>query len=207
MTFGTLDGTTAVGTKVVVTYGPVASAGAGTVSIINADGTGGFTGPDQTYFYYPVIVAPGAYSSYRTWKVHVPNTVTEVTIGVTVFTDFPAEQNVAVTPPDTLPIWIYADSNIAAATPDYPGRFVKNVALVMFDLGAALSDRQLAVAKVGGEVIGGVRITSSDGMYVLRLDVSSAADLFAKLDTLRALPQVRTATPEAIIDRGFDYSK
>jgi hypothetical protein len=55
---GTLDGTTAVGTKVAVTYGPVASAGTGTVSIINADGTGNFTAPNQPYFDYPGIVAP-----------------------------------------------------------------------------------------------------------------------------------------------------
>ena len=55
---GTVDGTTAVGTKVAITYGPVASAGSGRVSLVslmNADGTGNFTAPDQPYFDYPGV--------------------------------------------------------------------------------------------------------------------------------------------------------
>jgi hypothetical protein len=181
---GTLDGTTAVGTKVAVTYGPVASAGTGTVSIINADGTGNFTAPDQPYFDYPGIVAPGAYSTYRTWQVRVPNTVTEVTMGVAISTDFPATQNVAITPPDSTPDWLHADSMISPATARYASRHVKNIVLLVFDRASSLSDRQLAIAKVGGEVVGGIRYGSDNGLYFVRVNPGPSEDLFSMFDNI-----------------------
>jgi hypothetical protein len=201
---GTLDGTTAVGTNVVVTYGPVASVGAGSVSIMNADGTGEFTAPDQPYFDYTGIVAPGAYSTYRTWKVHVPNSVTEVTMGVAIVTDFPAEQNVSMTPPDSTPAWLLADTMISPATASYPSRHVKNVVLLAFDHSTLLSDRQLAIAKVGGEVVGGIRVVPEDGFYIVRVDPGPSEDLFSIIDTLRSLPHVIVATPDNIFDLGLD---
>lgn len=188
---GTLDGTTAVGTKVVVTYGPVASAGSGTVSIINADGTGNFTDPDKAYFDYAGIVAPGAYSTYRTWQVHVPNTVTEVTMGVAISTDFPAEQTVASTPPDTVPTWIDADSSAIGPTDSIGFRFTKNVVRVIFREDATLDERRLAVALVGGTVVGGERAVRGDGTYFLKIDDDgSGTQLSNAIERLSNLPQV-----------------
>src|SRR6185312_11140663 len=54
---GTLNGTTVTGSKVFVTD-IEATQGTGTVSIINADGTGNFTAPNQKYFNYNQIVSP-----------------------------------------------------------------------------------------------------------------------------------------------------
>jgi hypothetical protein len=193
---GTLDGTTAVGTKVAVTYGPVASAGTGTVSIIDADGTGNFTAPNQPYFDYPGIVAPQAYSGYRTWKVHVPNTVTEVTMGVAISTDFPAEQDVAITPPDSAPAWLSADSSSADPTYAIGHEFTENAAIVMFSDSSTLGDRQLAIALVGGKVIGGRRARSGSGAYYLWLpDDGTGAQIRAATNKLKALPQVILAMP------------
>jgi hypothetical protein len=188
---GTLDGTTAVGTKVAVTYGPVASAGAGTVSIVNADGTGTFTAPNQPYFDYPGLVAPGAYSTYRTSKVHVPNTVTEVTMGVAISTDFPAEQSVASTPPDTVPTWINADSSAIGPTDSIGFRFTKNVVRVIFREDATIEERQLAVALVGGKAIGGRRTVRGGGAYLLWIDDDgTGTQLSNAIERLRNLPQV-----------------
>jgi len=193
---GTLDGTTAVGTKVAVTYGPVASAGTGTASLINADGTGNFTAPDQPYLDYPGIVAPGAYSDYRTWKVHVSNTVTEVTMGVAISTDFPAEQNVAAMPPDSVPDWLSADSSAIGPTDSIGFSFTKNAAIVVFEEGATLAERQLAVALVGGRVVGGRPSLHGAGDYLVWLpDDGSGSQLVTATRRLRALPQVRIALP------------
>lgn len=193
---GTLDGTTAVGTKVAVTYGPVASAGTGTVSLINADGTGTFTAPDQPYFDYPGIVAPQAYSTYRTWNVHVPNTVTEVTMGVAISTDFPAVQSVAASPPATTPAWFRDDTSwVNGGLP--PDGFLKNIVSVVFQKGTTLADRQLAVALVNGDVVGGLRWPSGDGYYDLFIeDDGTGTQLREAITKLRALPQVRVATLE-----------
>ena len=193
---GTLDGTTAMGTKVAVTYGPVASAGTGTVSIINADGTGNFTAPNQPYFDYPGIVAPGAYSTYRTWNVHVPNTVTEVTMGVAISTDFPAEQSVSSIPPDSVPSWFSSDSGMAGPTDSIGFRFTKNVARVIFTDSSTIADRQLAVALVNGKVIGGEPVEQGSGAYYLWVaDDGTGSQLWTVTRRLSALPQVRLAMP------------
>ena len=187
---GTLDGTTAVGTKVGVTYGPVASAGTGTVSLINADGTGTFTAPNQPYFDYPGIVAPQAYSDYRTWKVHVPNTVTEVTMGVAISTDFPAEQNVPALPPDSTPAWVSHDTSWVNHG-DAPAGFLKNTIAVLFQDTTSASDKRLAIALVNGVVIGGAPFLSGDGYYLIRIeDDGSGTQLRAAIEKLEALPQV-----------------
>lgn len=193
---GTLDGTTAVGTRVAVTYGPVASAGSGTVSIINADGTGNFTDPDQAYFDYAGIVAPRAYSTYRTWQVHVPNTVTEVTMGVAISTNFPAEQNVSATPPDSIPEWFNSDTGMIGPTDSIGFRFTKNVVLVIFTDSSTIADRQLAVALVNGKVIGGEPVERGSGAYYLWVeDDGTGSQLWTITRRLSALPQVRLAMP------------
>lgn len=160
---GTVDGTTAVGSKVVVTCGPVATQGSGDVWITNADGTGNFTAPDQPYFNYPWIIEPQETSPYRELKTHVPNTVTEVSIGIAISTDLPATQNVAITPPDSAPAWLSADSSSADPTYSIGHEFTKNAAIVMFSDSSTLADRQLAIALVGGKVIGGRRALRGSG--------------------------------------------
>jgi hypothetical protein len=201
---GTFDGTTAVGSKVVVTYGPVATRGTGDVWITNADGMGISTAPNQPYFNYPWIVQPQQVSPYREIKTHVQNTVTEVTIGIAIFTDFPAEQNVAMAPPDSSPAWLHADSMISPATARYASRHVRNIVLLAFDSSTSLSDRQLVIAKVGGEVVGGVRVVRDDGLYIVRVNPGPSEDLFFMIDTLRSLPHVIAATPDNIFDLGRD---
>jgi len=193
---GTLNGTTAVGSKVVVTYGPVATQGTGDVWITNADGTGNFTAPNQPYFNYPWIVQPQQISPYREMKTHVPNTVTEVTIGIAISTDFPATQSVGIVPPDTTPAWIESSASLHAPTDSIPFRFVKNVVRVLFRDNSTLADRQLAVALVGGTVIGGRPFNARTGIYYVYIDDDgSGAQLWHATRRLKTLPQVQLAAP------------
>ena len=198
---GTLNGTTVTGSKVFVTD-IEATQGTGTVSIINADGTGDFTAPNQKYFNYNQIVAAGANSLAKLWKVSVPNTVTAVNMDILMSTDFPAEQTVTLVPPDTIPAWVHADTNTAPPTDSSPGNYAKRIVIVAFRASATLADRQLAIALVNGVVVGGEH--SQDGTlgyyYVKVPDDGSGSGVRAAILSLIPLPQVQIASYEAYLD-------
>ncbi len=193
---GTLNGTTAVGSKVVVTYGPVATQGTGDVWITNADGTGNFTAPNQPYFNYPWIVQPQQISPYREMKTHVPNTVTEVTIGIAISTDFPATQSVAGTPPPTQPAWFDDDTSWVEGD-SVPFPHVRGILGVNFKTSATLADRQLAAALIGAGVVGGIPIEDNgDGTYFLQVpDDGTGSQLSEAAQKLKSLPQVASTAP------------
>lgn len=74
---GTTDGVTADpgGVKVFFHSLPTVNRGAGTVSVLNADGTGTFTGANQPYYQYAAPLQPNATSAARRWNFSVPATV------------------------------------------------------------------------------------------------------------------------------------
>jgi len=184
---GTLNGTTMTGVKVYVTDFH-ATVGAGTVSVASADGTGNFTAPNQPYFNYNQIIAPSGYSGNKLWKFNVPNTVTAVSMSILISADFPAEQGVTLTPRDTNPAWFQADSS-------WRGSHMKRVLTVIFQDGAALADRQLAIAYVNGTIVGGVLgLPGNEGIYNINIpgDGSDTAATNA-VSRIQALPQVKEA--------------
>ena len=121
---GTLNGTTVTGSRIYVTA-ISATQGTGTVRLINPNGIGNLTAPNQPYFTYNQIVAAGANSNAKLWEVSVPNTVTAVNMDILMTTDFPAEQTVSLLPPDTVPAWIHADTNTAPPTDSSPGNYAR----------------------------------------------------------------------------------
>jgi hypothetical protein len=70
---GTPDGVTPHpdGIRVFFTTAPVASAGAGEVGILNADGAAFFTEAEQAYFGYPQILEKDVVSAAKTWQFSV----------------------------------------------------------------------------------------------------------------------------------------
>jgi hypothetical protein len=178
------------------------------VWITNADGTGTFTAPNQPYFEYPAIIDPQETSPTREMKTHVPSTVTEVTIGIAISTDFPAEQNVSSMPPDTIPSDIYNPNNMVTDAPQMAGEFPRNIVLLGFTEDATVEERQLAVAKVNGTVVCGSRYFGDDGLYVVRIeDDGTPGPLFAAIDQLKQLSQVAVALPSGVNHDGRDYLK
>ena len=124
------------------------------------------------------------------------NTVTEMTMGVAISTDFPAEQNVAATPPDSVPEWFGSDTGMAGPTDSIGFRFTKNVVRVIFTDSSTIADRQLAVALVNGNVIGGEPVERGSGVYYLWVaDDGTGSQLWTITRRLSALPQVRLAMP------------
>jgi len=210
---GTLNGTTVTGLKVFVTDFH-ATAGTGTVSIANADGTGTFTAPNQPYFNYNQIVAANGYTGNKLWKFNVPNTVTAVSMSILISTDFPAEQTVTLVPPDTIPAWVHADSNLAASTASASGNFTKRIVKVRFRSTASLADRQLAIAYANGIVVGGKRSADGIGGYYLVqvADDGTGSAILSAAKRLTSLPQVESAIFEVSLqelylrpDDGGDY--
>ncbi|MBC7791600.1 MAG: hypothetical protein H7Z74_16765 [Anaerolineae bacterium] len=101
--------------------------------------------------------------------------------------------------PDSMPSWVYADSNHAAN-----GRmpYLKRILTVIFWNGTTLAQKQAAFDLVGGVVVGGRRLPGEDGTYFLRIEGAVtivALDSLAKI--LNALPQVLGAGIEIKIGR------
>jgi len=189
---GTLNGSTVTGVKVFISDFHV-TAGTGTVSVANADGTSTFTAPNQPYFNYNQIVTPSGYTSNKLWKFNVPNTVTAVSMSILISTDFPAEQNVTALPPATKPTWFSNDSSWVG--PEH-NDFLKRVITLCFRDATTLPDRQLAVAYVNGTVVGGAPMSTGDGCYYVQVaDDGSGTQLDGAVTRLKTLPQVEVAAP------------
>ncbi len=195
---GTLNGTTVTGSKVFVTD-IEATQGTGTVSVINPDGTGNFTAPNQPYFNYNQIVAAGANSNAKLWKVSVPNTVTAVNMDILMSTDFPAEQTVTATPPDSEPQWFGDDSSWTGPTQT---GYLKGVVTLCFTDSATSQDRQLAVAFAGGTIVGGAPVDGGDGCYYMKAPNGSVSTDTA-ISRLQSLPQVDGVSPTAHPSPGY----
>lgn len=189
---GSLNGTTTTGVKVFVTD-VHATTGTGAVSVANADGTGTFTAPNQPYFNYNQIIAPSGYSGNKLWKFNVRNSVTAVSVSILISTEFPAQQNVTLQPPADLPAWVFKDSSWTKTASGVPF-FLKRTMSVLFRVGTTLADRQLAIAYIGGTVVGGVRLQSGDGFYYVTVpDDGTGTQLNAAVTRIKTLPQVEAA--------------
>lgn len=110
----------------------------------------------------------------------------------------PASHLVPAVSPDTQPAWIYDDTSIVTA-PNRPGPFIKNLVLVLFSPNAPQEQRQAAIDSVKGVVVGGVRLNSRDGLYLVALrDDPTQAFLFRALGILAGMPGVSSALPDYV---------
>ena len=101
--------------------------------------------------------------------------------------------------PDTIPDWVYEDENIISNSPLMPGKFLRTIVVIGFQMDATQAERQAAVDAINGTVIGGRRWYRTDGDYFVQIqDDGTARPLFEALETLNALPQVDLAYCELI---------
>jgi len=91
---GTPDGVTVSGVKVFFQTGPTVTAGEGSVSLFNPDGTDGvFLASNQSYYDYEEILTPYQISQAKTWMFSVSPTVVSFSFTVYVSAALPNESD------------------------------------------------------------------------------------------------------------------
>jgi len=91
-------------------------------------------------------------------------------------------------PADTVPQWVFADSNVIAKTEYLSLSHVKNVVRVSFMAESTQPERQAAIDQVHGVVIGG-----NMGNYYVYIRGATPATLRSVIEMLNSIPQVDRA--------------
>ncbi len=121
---------------------------------------------------------------------------------------YDAANPVPASAPDTEPADLFADSNVVSNTVNMTGTFVRNVVNVLFAQTATQAQRQAAVDRVRGQVVGGERLWYGDGFYLVRIhDDGTDGPLWSAIATLEALPYVEMAGPEALALNPLAYRR
>lgn len=96
-----------------------------------------------------------------------------------------------VVPPDSVPDEMFADSNFVSDTTYASVPFLRNVLSVVFSDGTPQALRQTILDGVGGVIIGGNRLSTTNGYYYVRIiSARTVVALVAARDILRAHPAV-----------------
>lgn len=103
-----------------------------------------------------------------------------------------AKAHVPSEPPDTVPAWFQDDSSFSESLPHR----LKHIIVVMFQPGTQAADRQSAIDRVCGQVVGGWRSQLAErNAYAVQVpDGGDERRLDQLVEQLRKLPQVRSAT-------------
>ena len=100
---------------------------------------------------------------------------------------------VPAVPPDSTPAWFQNDSSYL----NNGLGALKRVVVVRFDPTATQAERQAAVDSVGGTVIGGTKLVTNDGFYLVYVNSATTEDaLFSVIATLERQPKVHMAATE-----------
>lgn len=138
---GTTNGTTGApeGTRVFFAQPPTVTSGTGTIAVV-PDGTGTFTGTNQAYYQYDGLLAPGATSAPKRWRLDMPATVG--TFAFTVYVSTPVRY------PDG---WV--DLGPASVTVPLPGT-APLTAVVRDRLGNVVPGETVTFASADGAIAG-----------------------------------------------------
>lgn len=96
--------------------------------------------------------------------------------------------------PDTFPSSLFFELGVVRRDSASAYSMIRSIVKVLFKLGAPQRERQQAIDRIGGVVVGGFRITD-DGDYYVLIAGRTYVDIQAAIRTLDALPQVEGAFP------------
>ena len=136
----------------------------------------------------PALWDPRSWSTARPWRTASAAPAACLTVGVV-----PAEA------PDSIPEALL-DSLGTVNDPAQRGtHYVRNLVTALFAEGATPRQRQAAVERVCGSVVGGDRAPSGEGYYLIRLHGAETPSALAlATETLRSMPGVAGATTLAL---------
>lgn len=110
-------------------------------------------------------------------------------------------------PPDSLPQWIHADTNVVDGGKVISGPIAKHIVVIAFDSAASPSQRVAAVASIGGTVVGGIRMYDLEGFYYIGVpQASTPAQVIAAVEKANVMPGVTFAAPDMLGEAGLDSS-
>lgn len=147
---GTTDGTTPdpAGTRIFFVSGPTVTAGSGSVSVANPDGTATFTAAGQKYYEYDGVIGPGATSGNKNWQIAFDPGVTHFSFLLLVSAPIPKESGwVSISEPNQT---INVGEQVALTGKVLSGTGVQISAPVTW----STSDSTVATIDGGGNVTG-----------------------------------------------------
>jgi hypothetical protein len=98
-------------------------------------------------------------------------------------------QQVPAVSPDSEPAWLAADSALSQSG------YWKRIVLVSFRASATQGQRQAAIDRIGGSVVGGIRGVGPDGFYIVYIPkAETSVALGEAIARLKTLPQVDLAS-------------
>jgi hypothetical protein len=111
-----------------------------------------------------------------------------------------------MTAPDSVPSWIYADSNLVDGGEVIAGQLARNVVVVAFDSAMGSAARGAALDRVRGRVVGGFPLSPElgGGFYFVRVNAATPSAILAAADTLGSVPGVGFAIPSGPSAIGLD---
>jgi hypothetical protein len=204
---GTPDGTTVTGVKAFYAEPPYATAyvaphDTGTLTVANPDGYGNYYRANNPYHFYDQIVQPQAVTPAKRWEIRIPRSVSAFKFSLLVFTRYPGDPTVPEAAPDTVPESVYDTTKIVWSSNTLPAPFIRDLVLILFKPDATQDDRQAAVNRTNGVVVGGVRM-GDDGFYVVRVpDNGTTGPVEQAISRLKMLPQVMYAGVDPIYPLG-----
>jgi hypothetical protein len=161
----------------------------------NPDGIASFTAEGQPYWHYPQILQPWETTDWKQWRFTVNPGVAYFYFAVSIFTQVPGERAVTSEAPDG---WLipqdsvdpmFASQNLIIDHPRMSGPYPRNVVAVAFDSLATDDEKQAAVDRTGGTLVGG------DGVHYFVRVSDGAEPVWTAVDRLSGLPRVEAAVP------------
>jgi hypothetical protein len=176
---GTTDGSTLdpAGVRVFFESGPTATVGNGAVTILNATGTGTFTGSGQAYYQWNEVLAPDQTSGALTWEFGLDAGVVAFSFAVYVAAEVPF-------PDGWIDVSAAADTVVADGSPRALTAVVRSVvgnAMPGEAITWATSDDDIATVDAGGAFtplgMGAVTFTATSGVRTGAVTVAVCPDL------------------------------
>ncbi len=122
-------------------------------------------------------------------SAHAPRLI----LNTVVTTPFPA------TAPDSIPLGYFDDSNLVQSPGPLGRLMVRDVVGILFHPTTDAEQRRSAVSRIGGEVIGGMPLNATDGIYLIRLaHDTSTAGVFSAITGLDGVPGVLATSPDYV---------
>jgi hypothetical protein len=116
--------------------------------------------------------------------------------------------SVPALPPDSVPQWIHADTNVIDGGEVIAGPIAKHVIVIAFDPVTSLLDRAAAIASVGGTVVGGVPTDTAEGFYYVSVPQAwTPSQIVAAAETANAMAGVVVSAPAMLGEAENDYRR